>query len=147
MIDDPRLADLLRRQYGRDVYARFSDRGAQDSRPLSIFGVATLRLLEKEMDILLDHRRFRANIYVEWGNGEPFYEDRLIGRKLQIGEKCVVEISKKDSRCAVITLDPDTAEKNMAILSHVALGHENCAGVYAVVLREGIVHSGAPISL
>ncbi|MEK7099128.1 MAG: MOSC domain-containing protein [Patescibacteria group bacterium] len=138
-IDDPIFTAFLKERFDRDLYARFSDRGSQDSRPLSLFGMATLRALEKEMNISLDHRRFRANIYAAWDTNTAFYEDTLVGKKLQIGEKLVIEISKKDIRCQVIALDPDTGEKNMSILSHVALRHENCAGVYAVVLREGIV--------
>lgn len=146
-VTDPRFAESLRARYGKDLLVRFSDRGAQDSRPVSVFGMSTLRALEREMNVSLDHRRFRANIYAAWESGEPFYEDRLVGKKLQIGEKCVMEVSKKDPRCKVIAIDPDTGEQNSAILSHVARTRENCVGVYAMVLREGIVRRGDRIFL
>lgn len=146
-IDDPALKKILEEKSGRKLYLRFSERGMQDARPVSIFSMDTLKVLEGELSINLDHRRFRANVYAKWGNGKAFYEDELIGKKLQIGEKCVLEISKKDPRCRIITIDPDTAEQEMNILSHVARAHENNLGVYAVVLREGIVRTGDIISL
>ena len=95
--------------------------------------------------VTLDYRRFRANFYVKWDNSEPFFEDTLVGKTLQLGEKLKIVISKKDPRCVIITYDPETAEKNSAILVHIATRHENCAGVYGVVLQEGIVRKSDKI--
>ena len=90
----------------------------------------------------LDHRRFRANFYVRWDNGKPFYENELVGAKLRIGEKVTVMVVKNDTRCVIITLDPLTAEASPEVLEVVAKNHANCIGVYGSVLREGTVRAG-----
>lgn len=144
-LTDPRVLEALRKDLQCDFQLRFSERGMQDSRPLSLMGEATIAALSRETGQPLDPRRFRANLYVRWLSEEPFFEDALVGRQLQIGEKLTLLISKKDPRCKVIGLDPDTAESQPAILETVVRAHDGCAGVYAVVLREGIIETGAPI--
>jgi hypothetical protein len=47
---------------------------------------------------------------------------------------------ERDARCKMITINPDTAEPNGAILLQVSRAHEGMAGVYASVLVEGMVH-------
>jgi uncharacterized protein YcbX len=47
----------------------------------------------------------------------------------------------------IITLDPETGEKSPAVLKTVAQKHEGFAGVYAVVLVEGIIHRGDAVEL
>jgi hypothetical protein len=52
-----------------------------------------------------------------------------------------------DPRCQMITLDPDTATPNPAILRKVAQGHDGTAGVYGAVLAEGIIRPGDPVAV
>ena len=137
-IRDPEFEKHLEQKFSKPIHLRFSEKGMWDSRPVSFFSLDTLKELEKEASINLDHKRFRANFYVKWDNDEPFFEDTLVGKTLQLGEKLKIMISKKDLRCVIITYDPDTTEKNPAILIHIATRHENCAGVYGVVLQEGV---------
>ena len=47
----------------------------------------------------------------------------------------------------MITLDPDTAERDPAILNHVLKQHAGTTGVYAAVLVEGLLETGAPVTL
>ena len=47
----------------------------------------------------------------------------------------------------MITLDPDTAEKEPALLKKVAQAHEGMAGVYGAVLVEGMIHKGDSVEL
>ena len=116
-----------------------------DAYPVSVFGLATLRSLSEEAGMNLNPLRFRANFYVQWDIDEPFYEDRFVGRVLQIGEHVTIHIVKKDGRCVMITLDPETAEPAPVVLEKVALDHAGCAGVYGAVLREGIVKANDPV--
>ena len=44
-------------------------------------------------------------------------------------------------------LDPDTAEKEPALLKKVAQAHEGMAGVYGAVLAEGVVRKGDSVEL
>jgi uncharacterized protein YcbX len=57
-----------------------------------------------------------------------FAEDGLVRRTLRIGSKAVVTILERDPRCAMITIDPDTAQRNPAILGHVTKAHDGKAG-------------------
>ena len=95
----------------------------------------------------LDARRFRANVYVDLESGAGFSEDSLVGRRLKIGSKAVLSVLERDPRCAMISIDPDTAERNPEILRQVSKSHEGMAGVYTAVLVEGAVRPGDAIEL
>jgi hypothetical protein len=110
-----------------------------------VFGVGTTRALSEEAGLNLDPLRFRANFYVQWNTDEPFFEDSLVGRELRIGETATIRVVKRDERCVMITLDPETAEAAPVVLEKVAREHEGCAGVYGAVLREGIVRTNDPV--
>jgi MOSC domain-containing protein YiiM len=47
----------------------------------------------------------------------------------------------------MITLDPDTAEKEPAVLKQVAQAHGGMAGLYGAVLSEGTLRKGDAIEL
>jgi uncharacterized protein YcbX len=124
-----------------------SDKAITDCRPLSIIAVQTARRLAEETGVAVDKRRFRANIYVDLITSGGFAEDGLVGQSLRIGSKAVVSILQRDARCMMITLDPDTGEKEPVILKKVAQAHDGLAGVYGAVMVEGMVHKGDPVEL
>ena len=95
----------------------------------------------------LDARRFRANIYLDLSTGGGFAEDAFVGRALRIGGTVAVAVVARDSRCAMITLDPDTAAPSPAVLAKVATAHQGKAGVYAGVQTPGVVRVGDPVVL
>jgi len=70
-----------------------------------------------------------------------------LARRPAIGSKAVVSVLERDPRCAMITIDPDTAERNPAILGKVTKAHDGKAGVYAAVLVEGVVRVGDEIEV
>ena len=146
-IDDSALIEALRQ--GIDAKHQLtllrSERALTDSRPLSIFGVQSARKLGEETGITVDKRRFRANIYLDLAEG--FAEDEFVGRSIRIGPKVIVSILERDPRCMMITLDPDTGEKEPALLKKVAQAHSGMAGVYGAVLVEGMVHKGDSVEL
>ena len=142
---DAEFTRYLEKRLGRSLRLRFSERSMTDARPVSILGLSTLQALSGETGIALDRRRFRENFYVEWEDARPFFEDQLVGRELQIGETVMLQVVKKDGRCVIITLDPDTAASSPQILERVSRGHDGCTGVYGAVLREGIVRVDDPI--
>jgi len=146
-INDPRLKEELEKRLGREIWLRFSERAMTDARPVSLFGLPTAEALSQEVGLRLDPLRFRANFYAEWKEAGPYFEDTLVGRTLQVGEQCLLHVSKKDGRCKIITLDPETAAASPQVLAAVAQRHEGCVAVYLVVLREGIVREGDTISL
>lgn len=148
-IDDPALIRGLGERLGGEPTLQLlrSDRAMADCRPISLFSVQTADQLGEEIGAMLDKRRFRANVYLDLESATGFGEDSWIGRKLRIGAKALVSILERDPRCAMIGIDPDTAQKNPAILRQVSRGHDGMAGVYAAVLVEGTVRPGDAIEL
>lgn len=144
---DPEFTKYLEKRFGRSLRLRFSERSMTDARPVSFLGFGTIRGLSEVTGIRLDPRRFRENFYVEWKNDEPFVEDRLVGQELRIGETVTIQVVKKNERCIMMTLDPETAAPSPVVLEKVARGHENCVGVYGAVLREGIVRTNDAVYL
>jgi uncharacterized protein YcbX len=142
---EPALQSHLESRFGRSMTLRFSERAMTDMRPVSVFGLDTVRMLADETGIPLDHRRFRANFYVAWDNGQPYFEKSLVGKTLRIGENLEVQLVEEDPRCIMITLDPESAKPAPELLKTVSQKHGGCAGVYGAVLREGIVKVEDPV--
>jgi uncharacterized protein YcbX len=148
-IDDTRLLEMLREGIDDKHQLRLlrSDRAMTDCRPLSLFAVQSARKLGEEIGFLVDKRRFRANVYLDLTGTDGFAEDEFVGRNVRIGSKAVVSILERDPRCMMITLDPDSGEKEPTLLKKVAQAHGGMAGVYGAVLVEGILHKGDPVEL
>jgi uncharacterized protein YcbX len=144
-VDDPEFTRFLENRYGCALVVRHSERSMTDAYPVSVLGMATVRGLSDETEMELNPLRFRANFYVQWSSDEPFFEDRFVGRELHIGENVAIQVVKKDGRCVIITLDPETAEPAPIALEKVAREHAGCAGVYGAVLREGVVRTNDPV--
>ena len=117
-IDDPKLSTLL--SDVQPLYLAQSHRAMTDCFPISLFSGQTARQLGEELGIEVDPRRFRANIYLDLASAGGFGEDQWVGRSLRIGSKMVVSIRARDTRCAMITLDPNTGESNPVFLRKVA---------------------------
>ncbi len=148
-IDDPRLAQMLKDGLGEQNQLTLvrSDRALTDCRPVSLISLQTIRQCEAEMEIPLDKRRFRANIYVDLLSSHGFAEDKFVGCKLRIGPRAVVAVLERDLRCKMISLDPDTGEHNPDVLRKLANTHDTFAGVYCAVIVEGSISDGDSIQL
>jgi uncharacterized protein YcbX len=148
-IDDPALVRMLREGISGapDLTLLRSDRAMTDCRPVSIFSVQSASQLGEEIGTAVDQRRFRANIYLDFSAASGFAENGLIGRSLRIGSKMVISILERDSRCVMITLDPDTGESRPEFLRQVAQAHNGMAGVYGAVLVEGMLRKGDAVQL
>lgn len=140
-IKDSRLERELAELYGHPVFLFKTKRGNFDSQHVSLFSLASLRDLESESASAIDPRQFRANLYIE-PVGDPFVEDEWVGRVLQIGAHARVGVTKKDTRCMMINLDPDSAKQNPAVLRTVTRYHNECVGIYANVIAPGVVRVG-----
>jgi len=144
---DAEFTRYLEKRFDRSLLLRFSERSITDARPVSILGLSTVKALSGETGVELDLRRFRENFYVDWRDTRPFFVDELVGHELQIGETVVLQVVKKDQRCVMITLDPETAVPTPQVLERVVREHRGCTGVYGAVLREGIARVNDPIYL
>jgi uncharacterized protein YcbX len=148
-IDDPGLIAELRRRLGESIEVSLvaSPRPLTDCRPISLFSLQTLSGLTEETGHEIDKRRFRANLYANFDGFKPFAEKELLGQRVKVGDKAELMLLGNDPRCKMITLDPDTAEADPAILRQVTKVHDGTAGLYAAVLVEGVVHPGDPITV
>ena len=148
--DDVFLKDLQKKA-GTTFSLRFSEKGMQDARPVSLISYASIDALANAVGENLDPLRFRANFYIKWDDAlegdHAFFEDTLVDRHIRIGEKLEIRIVKKDPRCKIINLDPKTGELNPKVLMSVAKNFRGCIGVYAAVIREGEVRDGDDIEL
>jgi uncharacterized protein YcbX len=84
----------------------------------------------------LEVARFRPNILVEAAEAAPFAEDEWVGRTLRIGGMRM-RVDKRDGRCAVITVDPLTSDRNPEILRTVARDRQGCIGIYGSIVEPG----------
>ncbi len=146
-IESPAFIDHLGDQCEAQLEVLFTQKNMVDCRPLSLFSLQTLGQLGRETNMKLDKRRFRANLYVDWISERGFYENELIGRKIEIGERLEVMVIELDPRCKTITIDPATAATQARLLRHIVKNHGGSAGVFAAVLREGVVKTGDQIRL
>jgi uncharacterized protein len=148
-IDNPALQDRLRTGSGgaHELTLLRSDRAMTDCRPVSLISMQTARAIGDELGMVLDQRRFRANIYVNLNDASGFTEDSFVGHSLRIGAKVVISVLERDPRCKMITLDPDTAQASPEVLRKVAKAHDGMLGIYGAVLVEGMVHPGDEITL
>ena len=137
-IADPALVDALWPDGARLLKL---DRGTFDSFPLSLVTTQTIDWLGARVGRALDLRRFRMNLVIRATDDRPFQEDEWLGRTLRIGG-VRLRVDKRDGRCVVITTDPDTLERDPAILRVVAAERDGCLGVYASTVERGRVSVG-----
>jgi uncharacterized protein YcbX len=107
---------------------------------VSIINLASVRAVENMVGAPVHPLRFRANLYVE---GWPaWHEFDLLDQTLVIGETRL-QVVKRIVRCAAVNVDPDTAERDLAIPHALqrGLGHGDC-GIYAEVISGGTIAVG-----
>jgi uncharacterized protein YcbX len=148
-VDDPALLEMLGEGLRGEnrLTLLSSDRALTDCRPVSLISLQTVRQVETEMNIPIDARRFRANIYLDLSSEAGFGEDELVGRRLRIGPHAEIAVLERDPRCKMISLDPDTGVHDSRILRQIARAHEAKAGVYCAVLIEGMLTKGDSVEL
>lgn len=132
-VADPALAAEL---FTSAVRVIKQDRGIFDTFPLSLITTQTIDRLSEWVGSKLEVERFRPNILVEALDGMPFREDAWVGSVLRIGGMRM-RVDKRDGRCAVITIDPLTSERNPEILRAVARDRQGCLGVYGTTVEPG----------
>src|SRR5215468_10954108 len=126
--------------------------GIFDEAPISVISLATIDGIGREAGTSpLDRRRFRMNIVLETESHQPFLEDNWVGDTLRFGDSDAggpaVHVTMPDLRCVMLNLDPDTAAKDARVMKTVARLNQNNAGVYATVVRTGVIRVGDRVRL
>jgi len=142
-VTESRLAEEL---YPRGTRVIRQNRGVFDTFPLSLITTQTISELGASVGTELDVQRFRPNFLIEATGGSPFQEDEWVGCEIQIGG-LRMRVDIRDSRCAVITVDPVTAERKPEILRTVVNERQGCLGVYATTVEPGQLALGDKVFL
>ena len=136
---DGALVSDVGRASGRPLTLRDLAGANFDDSPVLVVNLSTIAAFALAAGVAVDHRRFRANLYLE--GLEPEDELRWVGRRLQAGS-AELEVVKRCERCVVITLDPDSAAATPALLRVLTQTSDTCMGVYCRVTRPGQVSVG-----
>jgi len=111
----------------------------QDSRS------ATLHLLSTATLAGDDPRRYRPNLVVDAG-GEPFDDDDWVGRRLRIGATAEVTVTKRCTRCVMVTRDQPGLAADRTRLTRLVPRRLDL-GVMATVTGPGPVGHGDTVTL
>lgn len=95
----------------------------------------------------LDFRRFRPNLLISLKEKIPFIEDKWFGKRMRIGRDVEIQLKRHCERCMIITVNPDSAERDSTLLKTVVKQRNNYFGVYADVLKTGEIRVGDEILL
>ncbi|HVC77379.1 MAG TPA: MOSC domain-containing protein [Candidatus Micrarchaeaceae archaeon] len=136
---DAELVSRIASDTGRPLSLRDRAGANFDDSPVLIVNLPTVAAFSLEAHTTVDHRRFRANFYID--GFEPDEEVRWLGRRIRVGA-AQLEVVKRCERCVVITHDPDTTATTPALLRVLTRTSETCMGIYCRVLRPGVVGEG-----
>jgi uncharacterized protein len=103
-------------------------------------------------------RRFRPNIIIAVGKGEPnFVENSWVGLNVEIGDRLVLKVTNPCPRCVMTTLPQADLPQDHGILRTAAQHNQPFVpalgsampslGVYANVLRAGVISRNDPMRM
>ena len=136
---DPGLARRLGEASGMPVHLMQLGRGVFDSMPVSVLTTAAADGLAQAHGSPVGLDRFRGNVVIETD------EDLAPGAGLIFEGETGTARLRADTpipRCRMITLDPDSAAKSMAVLRTVVDRFSNLFGVYCATELPGRIAVG-----
>ncbi|MBN8875595.1 MAG: MOSC domain-containing protein [Rhodospirillales bacterium] len=147
--DDPAVLAHLAAAAGEPIGLLQIGRGCFDAMPISVLATTTEAALDTLHGAPLGTRRFRANVVIRT-DAAAGREVDWCGRSLRFGEAAdaaQVAVDWAIPRCAMVTIDPDTAAREPAVLRRVAQDFANEIGAYATPERLGRIAVGDPVIL
>jgi uncharacterized protein YcbX len=144
--DHESVGRSISRECRRELELRPVAGGAFDDSPILLVFLATMAALSEEMGAPVDHRRFRANIYLEGAGTEGHGESQLLGCELRCGG-AVLQATDPCPRCAIPTRDPDTWASWPQLLRHLVETRDEVVGVYCKVTVPGRVAEGDAVEV
>lgn len=149
-LGDAELAMDLEGLFSRPPQLVRFNRGCFDAMPVSVISRQTIRGIGVAVGAKLDRRRFRPNLVLDIVAELGETEDDWLGRALKFGdreESPVIRLNRKNARCAMITIDPETGNKLPQVLKYVAQVRDECVGVYGSAEVTGAIRAGDPVYL
>jgi uncharacterized protein len=144
------LATEVGRRYGAPVQMMHLRHGIFDEACISVIASDTAHHITRLAGVNPDIRRFRPNVVVRLLRPGPFQEDEWLGRVLSFGEgddAPAIAVTRRDERCSMVNLDPDSARSAPEVMKAVVRVNENTAGIYGAVTCIGQLAVGQTIFL
>jgi uncharacterized protein YcbX len=137
------LADRLSASLQRSVTLVETPEGepAHDAHDLLVLCVPSVKALEAEWGKPLDPARFRPSIVLDGDDLAPYVEDGWVGKRFSVGDAVIAGV-KRDERCVLPTIDPQSLERDPSLLRLIVERHEQCFGLYCAVERPGNIAVG-----
>ena len=145
-----KLRSEIGSQVGCQVELMALKHGIFDDAVVSVIASTTTSHICTEAGVPVDSRRFRANIEISCDHSFPFAEDDWVGSVITFGESRdapAIFVTKRDARCKMISMNPDTAEHNPLVLKTAVRLNNNNAGVYGTVICGGTLKIGDSVFL
>jgi uncharacterized protein YcbX len=120
-----------------------------DAFPINILTDRSLQTLaELAPDSAFDVRRFRPNVVVTVDDGveDDFPEQAWLGRTVRVGD-VEFEVTLSCPRCVMVTRDFADLPQDRQVLRTIVRNADQNVGVYANVVRPGILEAGATVEL
>jgi len=111
-----------------------------DLSPVHLLSTASLLSLAAD-GTPYDVRRFRPNVLVDAGNGDPFPESAWVGGEVELGA-VTLRVTNPTIRCVVPTRPQPGIERDTGISRLLAERTDRFLGVYADVATAGVVRVG-----
>lgn len=113
---------------------------------ISILNLASVREVERVVGRPIDPLRFRANIHID--GAEPWAEFGWLSKRLQVDGLPVFRVAERIKRCAAISVNPQTAERDMNLPRTLmsAFQHDDC-GIYASSIADTNLTVGQKITI
>ena len=144
--DDALLLGLSLTPSARSLRLLESDRPFTDVRPIALHSLATEHAFATALGSF-DGRRLRSNIILRLVDERPFAEDNLAGATIQIGDAAQINLLERIPRCRMVSLHPESAAPDPAILRWLSKTHDGRAGIYARTHQLGSIFVGDPVRL
>lgn len=117
-----------------------------DDAPISLIFDRWIAHVERALEMPLDARRWRPNLYARAAAGFAYEETDLLGRTIEVGQ-AVLRVRDTIGRCVTTTYDIETGERDDDVLLYVAQKRNNVMGVYCDVELAGTVRAGDALRL
>lgn len=144
------LSDLFGFQVGLRPFAAPGGEGFRpryEHAPIHLVTTAAMRTLGRDLPgSIIDERRFRPNIVVDWPDGDaPMPEQGWIGRDIRIGD-VVLRGREPCARCGFIMIEQGGLPQDIDLLRTVVKRYGRNFGIYCDVLTPGEIGTGDRVS-
>ncbi len=143
-IADPALAAHLAEAADTPVRLLRLGRGAFDAMPVSVITTTTADTISRAHGAPVGLDRFRSNVVIRPDDPAATERDWL-GRSLAFGDgpdPAGVSVDWPIPRCAMVAIDPNTADRDAGVLRTIVQRFDNKVGVYCAVQAPGAIRVG-----